>query len=92
MKKHVFSYSLPFLISSPGVSMATKSLSGGSLSPDVLTFIKSLSLSFCLSPLYLKLLSPLSNTTGLFTGNLSQHQFIQTTDRILCPKGILHQF
>lgn len=50
MKKHVFfPYSLPFLISSPGVSMATKSLSGGSLSADALTSIKSLSLPFCLS-------------------------------------------
>lgn len=47
MKKHVFSSPLPFLISSPGVSMATKSLSGGSLSADALTSIKSLSL--CLS-------------------------------------------
>lgn len=37
------------LISSPGVSMATKSLSGGSLSADALTSIKSSSPSFWLS-------------------------------------------
>lgn len=63
-KKHVFSYSLPFLISSLGVSMATKSLSGGSLSADAaLTSIKSLTLSLSVSSsLYVELLSHLSDT------------------------------
>lgn len=48
MKKHVFP-TLPFLISSLGVSMATKSLSAGSLSADALTSIKSLFLPLFLS-------------------------------------------
>lgn len=45
MKKHVFSSHLPFLISSPGVSMATKSLSDASLPAVAVTSIESLALS-----------------------------------------------
>lgn len=69
MKKHVFSSPLPFLISSPGVSMATKSLSGGSLSADALTSIKSLSLS--VSPCLWNYLHLCLTNTALFACNLT---------------------
>ena len=76
-----FLYSLPFLISSPAVSMATKSLSVGSLCADVVTSIKSLSLSFL--SLSVKLPSPPCDKQ--LTVTLTQRSLIQTTGSFFTP-------
>lgn len=81
-KKHVFFfYPLPFLISFPAVSMATKSLSVGSLCADVVTSIKPLSPSSV--SLSVKLPSPPCDK--LLTVNLTQHSLIQTTGSFFTP-------
>lgn len=78
MKKHVFP-TLPFLISSLGVSMATKSLSAGSLSADALTSIKSLFLPLFLSLSVCEPTSTRVTSAALLTCNLTQRWFIQTS-------------
>lgn len=79
MKKTIFFFStLPFLISSPGVSIATESLSG-ILSADALTSIKSLSLSLCPLPEANYFHLSLTNT-ALSTSNLTPHRVIS------CPE------
>lgn len=76
-----FFYPLPFLISFPAVSMATKSLSVGSLCADVVTSIKPLSPSSV--SLSVKLPSPPCDKQ--LTVNLTQHSLIQTTGSFFTP-------